>query len=221
MMIVMKKGASQQEVEAVIKKVKESGFQEQVNPGKDRTLIGVVGETRRISTDVFTILPGVERVFRILKEYKLTSREFHPQSTVIEINRVKIGGRKVVIMAGPCAVENREQILTAATAVKEAGASILRGGAFKPRTSPYSFRGLGKEGLELLKEAREKIGLPIVTEVMSAEEVEMVSEVADILQVGARNMYNYHLLERLGKIEKPILSFFQFLGIFRLCRNPL
>ncbi len=205
MMIIMKKGASQKEIDTVIKKIKKFGFQEQINQGEDRTLIGIVGKTRRISTDIFTILPGVERVFRILKEYKLTSREFHPQSTIIKINKVEIGGKKVVIMAGPCAVENREQILDTAIAVKQAGASILRGGAFKPRTSPYSFRGLGKEGLELLKEARQKTGLLVVTEVMSAEEVEMVSEVADILQVGARNMYNYHLLERLGKVEKPIL----------------
>jgi len=201
----MKKGASQEEIDTVIKKIKKFGFQEQINQGEDRTLIGIVGKTRKISTDIFTILPGVERVFRILKEYKLTSREFHPQSTIIEIDKVKIGGKKVVIMAGPCAVESRKQILDTAIAVKQAGASILRGGAFKPRTSPYSFRGLGKEGLELLKEARQKTGLLVVTEVMSAEEVEMVSEVADILQVGARNMYNYHLLERLGKVEKPVL----------------
>ena len=205
MIVVMKNNATVKQVSSVIKKVEELGFQPHLSQGEEKTILGVVGNERKLDPQVFLVLPGVENVVPILKPFKLASREFKKDSTVVSLNGVKIGGNEIVVMAGPCAVESQKQILETAEAVKKAGAKILRGGAFKPRTSPYSFQGLGKRGLEMLKEAKEKTGLGIVTEVMSPQDVELVSSYADILQIGARNMQNYTLLETVGKINRPVL----------------
>jgi len=205
MIIVMKSDASLKELSEIIKEVKKLGFEVHLSKGKERTIVGVIGNGRQVSPDYFEIFSGVERVVPILKPFKLASREFKPEKSIVRINGVSIGNEEVIIMAGPCAVESREQILETAHAVKEAGAKILRGGAFKPRTSPYSFQGLKEKGLELLLEAKEKTGLSIVSEVMAPEHVPLVGEVADILQIGTRNMQNYALLEAVGKYNKPVL----------------
>ncbi|MFQ6003112.1 MAG: hypothetical protein ACE5KJ_05135 [Candidatus Zixiibacteriota bacterium] len=195
MIMVMKNDATVKQVSVVIKKVEELGFVPHLSKGEEKTIIGVVGNERKVDPNIFSILPGVENVVPILKPFKLASREFKKDSTVVALNGVKIGAKEIVVMAGPCAVESPKQTLEAAQAVKKAGAKILRGGAFKPRTSPYSFQGLGKKGLEILKEAKEKTGLGIVTEVMAPQDVDLVSSYADILQIGARNMQNFSLLE--------------------------
>ena len=205
MIVVMKSDATMSDISSVIKTLESMGCKPHPTRGADRTIIGVI-EARQ-GTDFSQIegTPGVEQVIPITKAYKMVSREFRPQNTVVNVNGVAVGGPEFVVMAGPCAVENREQVLTAARAVKNAGASILRGGAFKPRTSPYSFQGLGEEGLKILLAAKRETGLPIVTEVISPELVPLVSEYADVLQIGARNMQNYALLEACGKIRKPVL----------------
>ncbi|HEU5251414.1 MAG TPA: 3-deoxy-7-phosphoheptulonate synthase [Thermoanaerobaculia bacterium] len=210
MIVVMKMQASSVEIEAVIARIKELGFTPHLSRGEERTIIGVVGDDRRVAeAGMFEILPGVAECVRILKPFKLASREFTPQRTVVEVgtgtNAARIGGNKIVIVAGPCAVESWEQLEEIAIAAKRCGAHLLRGGAFKPRTSPYSFQGLGEEGLKLLARAREKTGLPVVTEVMTPEAVPLVEEYADCLQVGARNMQNFNLLQACGKAGKPIL----------------
>jgi 3-deoxy-7-phosphoheptulonate synthase len=210
MIVVMKMQASGDEIEAVIARIKELGFTPHLSRGEERTIIGVVGDDRRAAeAGMFEILPGVAECVRILKPFKLASREFTPQATVVEVgtgtNAARIGGKEIVIVAGPCAVESWEQLEEVATAAKSCGAHLLRGGAFKPRTSPYSFQGLGEEGLKLLARAREKTGLPVVTEVMTPEAVPLVEEYADCLQVGARNMQNFNLLQACGKAGKPIL----------------
>ncbi len=205
MIIVMRAGATTQEIAAVVEKVEQMGFRAHLSQGEERTIIGVIGDERPIDPGVFELMEGVERTVPILRPFKLASRDFHPADSVFSINGVKIGGQQLCIMAGPCAVESRQQILEVAHAVKEAGAHVLRGGAFKPRTSPYSFQGLGLRGLELLAEAREETGLPIVTEVMAPEAVSMVARYADILQVGTRNMQNFALLQAVGKANMPVL----------------
>jgi len=207
MIIIMKRNAGSDDLERVVTKVKRLGFRTHVSRGEERTIVGIIGDERPIleSRHIFELMEGVERVVPILRPYKLASRDFQPEDTVISLNGVKIGGRAVVVMAGPCAVESREQLLEAAMAVKKAGVHILRGGAFKPRTSPYSFQGLGEAGLELLAEARELTGLAIVTEVMAPEQVPLVSQYADILQIGTRNMLNYNLLHAVGESGKPVL----------------
>jgi len=205
MVIIMRKDASLKDISKVLKEVKKLGFKAHLLKGEEKTVIGVVGNEKEIPPDYFAAFEGVERVVPLLKPFKLTSREFNPEKSVVRINGVSIGGDEVIIMAGPCAVESRDQIMETAYAVKEAGARILRGGAFKPRTSPYSFQGLKEKGLELLSEVKEKVGLSIVTEVMSPELVPVVGEVADILQIGARNMQNYALLEAVGRYDKPVL----------------
>ncbi len=205
-MIVMQANASEDDVQAVLQAVQRHGFQPHVSRGEERVVIGVVGEARRAEPDAFLRLPGVARVVPLSRPYKLASREFHPQDRQVRVGSVKIGGgASVVFIAGPCSVESRSQLLETAHAVKEAGAHMLRGGAFKPRTSPYSFQGLGERGLELLAEAREATGLPVVTEVMSPELVPLVARYADMLQIGARNMQNYALLRAAGASGKPIL----------------
>jgi 3-deoxy-7-phosphoheptulonate synthase len=181
------------------------GCRTHLSEGKERTIIGVIGNGRPLDREQIERMAGVERTVPILRPFKLASREFHPQDTVVTVNGVPIGGRQVVVMAGPCAIESRDQLLETARAVKEAGALILRGGAFKPRTSPYSFQGLGEEGLRLLAEAREETGLPAVTEVMDPQMVPLVTGYADILQVGARNMQNYALLHAIGEAQWPVL----------------
>ncbi len=206
MMIVMQANASEEDVQAVLRAVRRHGFQPHVSRGEERVVIGVVGEARRAEPDAFLRLPGVARVVPLSHPYKLASREFHPQDRQVQVGGVKIGGgAEVVFIAGPCSVESRSQLLETAHAVKEAGAHMLRGGAFKPRTSPYSFQGLGERGLELLAEAREATGLPVVTEVMSPELVPLVARYADMLQIGARNMQNYALLRAAGASGMPIL----------------
>jgi len=205
MIIVMRMGATEEEIQGVVARVESMGFRAHLSRGQERTIIGMIGNERLVSPNGLLLLDGVERVMPVLQPFKLASRDFHPQDSVIPINGVQIGSQRVVIMAGPCAVESRQQLLETAWAVKEAGASILRGGAFKPRTSPYSFQGLGEEGLELLAEAREETGLAIITEVMGPEQVELVSRYADILQIGARNMQNYNLLHAVGASGMPAL----------------
>jgi len=203
--VVMRKDATEAEVQAVVAHVEELGFRAHLSRGVERTIIGIIGDERPLSTQPLERLPGVERVVPILQPYKLASRDFKPENTVITINGVRIGGPEIVVIAGPCAVESREQLLETAFAVKEAGAKMLRGGAYKPRTSPYSFQGLGPRGLELLAEAREATGLPVVTEVMSPTDLELVCQYADMLQIGARNMQNFSLLQAVGRSGHPVL----------------
>ncbi len=205
MIVIMKPGATPADIQRVIERVQSFGLGVHLSTGESRTIIGILGNTGGLDRSIFEAMEGVEGAVRITRPYKVASREFKPFDTVIEVRGVRIGGSGLVVMAGPCSVESRTQILETAHAVKEAGAHILRGGAYKPRTSPYAFQGLGVEGLELLAEAREATGLPIVTEVMSPDEVPLVCEYADILQIGARNMQNYRLLQAVGQVQKPVL----------------
>ena len=205
MIIVMKKGSSAKQVSGVVARVEAFGYRVHLSEGEERTIIGVIGDDRPIDRSHFELLDGVEKTVPILKPFKLASRDMHPQDTIVSLDGVKIGDLQIVIMAVPCSVETREQIIETAQAVKEAGAQVLRGGAFKPRSSPYSFQGLGEEGLELLAEARQIAGLPVVTEVMSPEQVSLVTRYADMLQIGARNMQNYALLQAVGKANHPVL----------------
>lgn len=201
----MKRDATPADVEAVIEKIESYGFRTHLSVGEERTIIGIIGDERTLPQHQIERLNGVERTVPILHPFKIASREFTQKQTVITVGDVRIGGEEIVVMAGPCAVESREQLLETAEAVKRAGAHILRGGAFKPRTSPYSFQGLGKEGLEYLAEARALTGMPIVTEVVSPADVELVCEYTDILQVGARNSQNFALLHEVGLVKKPVL----------------
>jgi 3-deoxy-7-phosphoheptulonate synthase len=205
MIIVMKSGASAKQIAAAVARVEALGYRVHLSQGEERTIIGVIGDDRPIDRSAFELLDGVEKTVPILKPFKLASRDMHPQDSLVSLDGIKIGGPPIVIMAGPCAVESREQILETAIAVKEAGAQVLRGGAYKPRTSPYSFQGLGEEGLELLAEARQVTGLPVVTEVMSPDQVSLVAHYADMLQIGARNMQNYALLHAVGEANHPVL----------------
>lgn len=205
MIVVMNPGAKEEEVKKITDKLERMGYGVHLSTGENRTVIGVIGQRREEAAQAMEAMPEVEKVVFITRPFKLAGREFHPNDTVINIGNVSIGGPNLVIMAGPCAIENEEQLMQAAEGIKAGGASILRAGAFKPRTSPYSFQGLEKEGLEFLKEVRAKTGLLIVTEVMDQFTVEQVADCADILQVGARNMQNYFLLRELGKIRKPVL----------------
>ena len=204
MIIVMRPAASEAEIRTVIGRVERMGYKVHLSQGESRTVIGVVGEKPIVDREPFDMMEGVEKTVRILQPFKLAGREFHADDTVIEVNGVRIGGPRIVLMAGPCSVESRSQLLETAWAVKEAGAAILRGGAFKPRSSPYSFQGMGEEGLKILAEAREQTGLPIVTEVMAPEQVALVAEYSDILQIGARNMQNYALLHAVGRSSRPV-----------------
>jgi 3-deoxy-7-phosphoheptulonate synthase len=206
MIVEMKRGASRGEVDAVVQKAKSLKLGVQLNLGTDKTVVALLGSnTGQLSTDIFAVLPGVESVTRIMKPYKLASREFKSQDTRVACGGVEIGGERVVVMAGPCAVESEAQLMEVAGAVKKSGAVILRGGAFKPRTSPFSFQGLQKVGLELLAKAREQTGLPVVTEVVDPNDVELVSGYADILQIGSRNMQNFALLANAGKSRRPVV----------------
>ena len=206
MLIVMSHTASQADIDKVIDSVKQLGFSAAPIPGSERTAIGVLGNKGYVDDATIRDLPGVQQTIHVSKPYKLVSRDFHPENTIVDVAGVKIGeGLRPVVVAGPCAVESEEQILTTAHFVKQAGADLLRGGAFKPRTGPHTFQGLREEGLKLLAKARQATGLPIVTEVMSPDNVGLVAEYADLLQVGARNMQNFDLLRELGKIRKPVL----------------
>ena len=207
MVIVMQAHASEPEVAALIAKIESLGFTAHVSAGSERTIVGVIGDERPIEPVVFEAFPGVERVVRILAPYKLASREFHPDDRVIALpNGVRLGGgQDVVVMAGPCAVESQEQLEAAAEAVHAAGVRVLRGGAFKPRTSPYSFQGLGEKGLLLLREVADRYGMAVITEVITPEDVPMVAEHAEVLQIGARNMQNYKLLRAVGDADRPVV----------------
>ena len=205
MIIVMKHHATTDEIAGAVAHVESLGFKAHLSSGEERTIIGVIGDERPIEPDHFELLPGVERAVRILHPFKLASRDFHPEDSVVKINGISVGTPQVIVMAGPCSVESREQLMKTAAAVKQAGAHILRGGAFKPRTSPYAFQGLGLKGLELLREARDEFHLPIVTEVMSPQDVTLVAQYADILQIGSRNMQNFALLHAVGEMQKPVL----------------
>ncbi len=205
MMIIMHTDAKPEQIEAVVSRVKKFGMKAHLSQGAERTIIGAIGDGRVVKKDQFVHLPGVDRVVPISRPYKLTSREFQPQDTLVSLNGVTFGNEEIVVIAGPCAVESRDQFLETARAVQEAGAQALRGCVFKPRTSPYSFQGLGEEGLELLTEARELTGLPVVTEVMSPNQVPLIVQYADMLQIGARNMQNYPLLHAVGESQHPVL----------------
>ena len=205
MIVIMGPQADEEHISAVVARIEAIGAGVHLSRGEERTIIGVLGDNRALDRDHILRMKGVENIVPILHPYKLASRDMQPESTLITLNGVDVGGEQVVLIAGPCSVESREQILATAHAVKEAGATALRGGAYKPRTSPYSFQGLGKEGLELLAEAREQTGLPVVTEVMAPEQVDLVCEYADVLQVGARSMQNYNLLKAVGGTAHPVL----------------
>ena len=205
MFIVMRQEHTDKELDEILERLTQMGFSGHTSRGVERTVIGVVGQTYPELKETLETWPGVDEVVPISRPFKLSSREFQPQATVIKVGGVAIGGESIIVMAGPCAVETEGQIMETARAVKSAGAHILRGGAFKPSTSPYSFRGLGEDGLKLLAQAREETGMPIITEVMAPHDVELVSRYADILQVGTRNMQNFVLLDEVGKSEKPVL----------------
>lgn len=205
MIIVMKQGAATRNISAVISRIENLGYRVHLSEGEERAIIGIIGNGRPIEQDQVRRMEDVETVVRVTKPYKLASREFHPEDTTFTLGNVTIGGDNLVIIAGPSAVESRGQIIETAHAVKEAGGHILRGGAYKPRSSPYSFQGLGMKGLEYLAMAREETGLPIITEVMEPNMVATVSEYADILQIGARNMQNYALLNAVGKSGTPVM----------------
>ncbi len=205
MMIIMKPNATPQQVEHVIGHIKAAGLAVHLSQGVETTIIGAIGETHNIPTERFEVLEGVLEVQRITKPYKLASRQFHPENSVFPLDGFMVGGEEIAIIAGPCSVESRSQIIETAHAVKEAGASALRGGVFKPRTSPYAFQGLGEEGLEYLAEAREQTGLPIVVEIMSQVQVDLMVKYVDVLQVGARNMQNFNLLRAIGETRTSVL----------------
>jgi 3-deoxy-7-phosphoheptulonate synthase len=205
MVVVMKADATREDILRVESFINSHQARAHISVGEERTIIGVIGYKHQVIREHLLALTGVEKVIRISKPYKLVSREFKPDNTIISLNGITIGGNKPVIIAGPCSVENEEQILLTARFIKKNGGHLLRGGAFKPRTSPYSFQGLGEEGLVLLKHAREETGLYIVTEVLEANNVPLVAEYADVLQIGARNMQNYELLKAVGRINKPVL----------------
>lgn len=206
MLIVMRSEATPDQIHRVCDTIQEMGYTARPMPGKQRTTVGLVGNDGRVDGSRLEALPGVQEVIHVSKPYKQVSREWKPEPTVVRLaGGLAIGGDEVVVMAGPCSVESEQQIIAAAIQVREAGATILRAGAFKPRSSPYSFQGLGVEGLQLLARARAETGLLIVTEAMDAEEADLVAEVADIIQVGARNMQNYSLLKKVGRLDKPVL----------------
>jgi 3-deoxy-7-phosphoheptulonate synthase len=206
MLIVMQHGAATEEVARVVETIEEMGYQARPMPGAQRTAIGLVGNDGRVDATRLAALTGVKEIIHVTQPYKQVSREWQPESTVVELpGGVKVGGAEVVVIAGPCSVESEQQILEAARIVRDNGGSMLRGGAFKPRTSPYAFQGLGKAGLRLLALARAETGLPIVTEALEPDGVELVAEYADVIQIGARNMQNYPLLRRAGRCGKPVL----------------
>jgi 3-deoxy-7-phosphoheptulonate synthase len=206
MIVEMRTGATRREVDDVVHKAKSLDLGVQLNIGTDKTVVALLGSnTGQIPTELFAVLPGVESVTRIMKPYKLASREFQKQDTMVDCGGVKIGGDRIVIIAGPCAVESENQLMQAAESVKKAGATILRGGAFKPRTSPFSFQGLQEKGLELLAVVKERFDIPVVTEVVNPNDVELVASCADMLQIGSRNMQNFALLTNAGKSGRPVV----------------
>jgi 3-deoxy-7-phosphoheptulonate synthase len=205
MIIIMKPTATPQQIEHVIEQIKQAGLAAHLSQGVDATLIGAVGETHTVPVERFEVLEGVESVKRITQPFKLASRQFHPENSVFDLDGFHVGGDEIIVIAGPCSVESRGQLLETAQAVREAGANALRGGVFKPRTSPYAFQGLGEEGLEYLAEAREQTGMPVVTEIMSQTQLDLMVKYVDVLQVGARNMQNFNLLRAIGETRSSVL----------------
>jgi 3-deoxy-7-phosphoheptulonate synthase len=205
MIIVLKPYSTPDQIDHILARIHELGFKPHLSKGELRTIIGVIGDENKLQAEPLSAIPGVEQVLPILKPFKLASREFHTSDTVVTVGRVKIGGNSLAMIAGPCAVECADILDTIAGQVKAAGANLLRGGAYKPRTSPYSFQGLGEEGLKILRAAGDKHGMPVVTEVMDPRQVEVVSRYADMFQIGARNMQNFDLLREVGQARKPVL----------------
>lgn len=204
MIVIMKPGATNGQIETVVKRIKESGLDYQLNTGSEQVVIGLLGDTRSIQDIAFRSYEGVDKTVRISNTYKLSSREFHPDDTIVDVDGVKIGDGSFVTMAGPCSVEGLDQIRESARMAKAGGAQILRGGAFKPRTSPYAFQGLEEEGLIIMRQAADEFGLKVITEVMDEAHIDLVAKYTDIIQIGARNMQNYKLLSAVGKTGKPI-----------------
>ena len=205
MVVVMKPGTSRQDIDSLVAKFKEMNLEVGVTNGVGCTILGLVGDTTAVDMDKISINPHVERVMRVQEPYKKANRKFHPEDTVVTVGKAKIGGGNFSVIAGPCSVESEEQIIAVAEDVKASGAALLRGGAFKPRTSPYSFQGLGLEGLDILCAVKEEVGLPIVTELMSPQYLDVFNEKVDLIQIGARNMQNFDLLKQLGQVDRPIL----------------
>ncbi len=205
MIVVMKPGSTQENLAAVVNKIEAAGLRTHLSKGEEVTIVGVIGDKKIIANLELQMLAGVDKTVRITEKYKLVSRDFHPEDTIIDAGGVKIGGKEVIVMAGPCAVESLEQLREAAQAVKACGAKFLRGGAFKPRTSPYDFQGLGEDGLKLLRQVADEFDLRVVTEIVDKDDIEIFCQYTDILQVGARNMQNFQMLKALGKCSKPIL----------------
>jgi 3-deoxy-7-phosphoheptulonate synthase len=205
MIIVMKPGSREGEISDIAKVLESLGLGVHISKGAERTIIGVIGDKRVLSDIPLELMAGVEKLVPIVESYKLACKTFKPDASIIDVNGIKIGGRELVIMAGPCAVETQKQILEAASAVKKAGAQFLRGGAFKPRTSPYSFQGLEEEGLKMLKEAKDATGLQLISEVISEKSIEIADKYVDMFQIGARNAQNFHLLREVGRSKKPVL----------------
>jgi 3-deoxy-7-phosphoheptulonate synthase len=204
--IVVSPNATPDDLDVIIKRIEESGRQAHLSVGQERTIVGVIGSDEPGLEDIFLALPHVESVHRVTRPYKLASRDFHPADSVIDVGfGVAIGGPQLTIMAGPCSIETEDHIFDSARAVKAAGANVLRGGAFKPRTSPYAFRGLGEDGLRFLHAAGREYGLPVITELMSVRDIDAVCEYADIIQIGARNMQNFMLLDEVGRVQKPVM----------------
>jgi 3-deoxy-7-phosphoheptulonate synthase len=205
MIIVLRAGATEQDVRQIEETIKGSGLTAHISRGVERTIIGAIGDERKLDPEAFEGLPVVEKVLRILAPFKIVSREFQKENTVITVNGKSVGGKALALVAGPCSVEGRDMMVGLAERVASAGATFLRGGAFKPRTSPYAFQGLGEEGLKFLAEARERTGLPVATELMDPRDIDLVARYADVIQIGARNMQNFRLLTEVGKLDKPVI----------------
>lgn len=205
MIIVLKRDATEEQVDHIVKKVKDLGLSVHLSKGAERSIIGAIGDEAVLASTPLDAFPGVEKVMPILKPYKLVSRDFQQEDSIIDIKGVKVGGKQVQVISGPCSIENKSILIEVAKEVKKAGATLLRGGAFKPRSSPYDFQGLGEEGLKYLREAGDETGMPVVTELMDPRDVELVCKYADVIQIGARNMQNFRLLKEVGKTDKAIL----------------
>lgn len=205
MIIVLKPRTKQQEIDKVINLIKSKGLDTHIVQGTEMTVIGCIGDTTRIDSKLFEVNPHVDKVMHVQEPYKLANRAFHPEDSIVDVSGVKVGGDHLAMIAGPCSVESTDQVLEIARAAKASGANLLRGGAFKPRTSPYSFQGLGLEGLDILCEVKKEVGLPIVTELMSPDYLDIFNEKVDLIQIGARNMQNFDLLKQLGQLDRPIL----------------
>ena len=205
MIIVMSPSATKENIQKVIEKVEAAGLRVHTSEGEEVTIVGVIGDKKKIANLEMNMMEGVEKTVRITEKYKLVSRNFHPENTVVDVDGVKIGGKHIVVMAGPCSVESIDQLREAAKAVKAGGAQFLRGGAFKPRTSPYDFQGLAEDGLKMLRKVADEEGLKVVTEIVDKDDIAVVGKYADIYQVGARNMQNFQMLKALGKADKPVM----------------